>query len=207
MRPKVGGEPLAKGRANVRVSDRNSRVDRRHRGGLRKSGPTRLRGKARAGDHDRARRRRRDRLPDGPYSPQGPGQPRFSPRWPDDRAAGQCGRCPQGRPGRRPARPPDSGQCAALGRGQPRVDAGGADPGAPHLRAAAATLEGRLDHTRQFRRGPAEAPERRGPGRLRSGSGADRARAAELHGVVSRLPGRCHRDRRRVRAKWSTPGR
>ena len=33
------------------------------------------------------------------------------------------GRVLERRPGRRPARPPDSGQCAALGGGQPRVDA------------------------------------------------------------------------------------
>ena len=74
--------------------------------------------------------------------------------------------------------------------------AGGADPGAPHFRAAAGTPEGRVDHTRQFRRGPAEAPDRPGPGRFCGGAGADRARAAELHGPVSRRRWSGHRRRR-----------
>ena len=73
-----------------------------------------------------------------------------------------------------------------------------ADPGAPHLFAAAGTLEGRLDHTGQFRRRPAEAPDCPGPGRLCRGASTDRARAAELHGPVGRCAGRGHVGRRRT---------
>ena len=40
--------------------------------------------------------------------------------------------------------------------------------------------------------------DRPGPGRLRSGAGADRAGTAELHGLVRRRPGRGHRGRRRA---------
>ena len=122
--------------------------------------------------------------------------PRFSPRRTDDRAARSCGRQARRRPGRRPARSADPAECAALGGGQPCVDGGGADPGAPHFRAAAGTLEGRVDHPRQFRRGPAEAPDRPGPGRFCGGAGADRAGAAELHGLVSRRRWSGHRRRR-----------
>ena len=121
---------------------------------------------------------------------------RLSPRRTDDRTARSCGRQARRRSGRRPARSPDPAECAALGGGQPRVDGGGADPGAPHFRAAAGTLEGRVDHTRQFRRGPAEAPDRPGPGRFCGGAGTDRARAAELHGPVGRRRWSGHRRRR-----------
>ena len=86
----------------------------------------------------------------------------------------------------------------AIGGSQSRLARGDADPGAPHLLAAAGTAQGRLDPTRQFRRGPAEAPERPGPGRLGTGAVADRSGTAGLHGFVRRRPGRRHRGRRRA---------
>ena len=176
----------------------SSGLDGRNCRRLRQSVSACFRGASRSDGHRRAWRGRRDRLAHRSGSREGRGQSRFSPRRTDDRAAGPCGRCAEGRPGRRPARSPDPGQCAAIGGSQSRVARGGADPGAPHLLAAAGTPEGRLDASRQFRRGPAEAPDRRGAGRLRTGAAADRAGTAELHDLVRRRPGRRHRGRRRA---------
>ena len=150
----------AKGFTNVQVSNCCGGPDRRDPGGLRQSGPAHPSGSAGSDRHRRAGRGRRDGLAHRPGSRQGRGQSRLSRRRPDDRAAGPCRRRADRGPVGRSARSPDPGQCAALGSGQPRLARGGADRGAPHLLAAAAALDGRLGHARQFRRRPAEAPDR-----------------------------------------------
>ncbi len=122
--------------------------------------------------------------------------PRLSPRRTDDRAARPCGR--------RLA----AGQVVA--RLDPQIQKNALRSAEANLASMEAVLtqarltfarqqellEGRVDHPRQFRRGPAEAPDRPGPSQLCGGAVADRARAAELHGSVSRRRWSGHRRRR-----------
>ena len=104
----------------------------------------------------------------------------------------------RGRPSRRPARPADPAELVALGASQPLVGRGAAERGADHLLARAGAVEERLDVPCQIRQGPAHLRDASGPGRRRAGTGAHRAGAAELHGLVSRCPRCGHRGRRRT---------
>ena len=136
-------------------------------------------------------------------------EPRLPPRRAHDRAARQCRRCGQGRPGRRPARPPESSRTRCARRKptsrrprraltQARLTFG----------AAAGAPEEWLDD-----RAPNSTMPSRRCGRPQAqvdsaaGAAAHRAGSAELHGPGRRRPGRGDRGRRRTGRGGAVPGR
>ena len=105
-----------------------------------------------------------------------------------------------------PGSTPKSSIIAALGGSQPRVVEALLTQARLTFSRQQELLEGWLDHPRQFRRGPAEAPDRPGPV---DSAQAQLRTARESRATRFCLPMPPPRSLRSApsRAKWSTPGR